>query len=77
MLVNTNVKLQMTVEIALPALSSLCSVSDYYLFNGDEVKICIKVLECSSCSPFSSLCKVYSARFLSCEVFLSLFSSLF
>ena len=29
MLVNTNVKLQMTVEIALPALSSLCSVSDY------------------------------------------------
>ena len=44
MLVNTNVKLQMTVEIALPALSSLCSVSDYiYLFNNDPVKICIKV----------------------------------
>ena len=43
MLVNTNVKLQMTVEIALPALSSLCSVSDYYLFNDDQVKICINV----------------------------------
>ena len=44
MLVNTNVKLQMTVEIALPALSSLCSVSDYvYLFNNDPIKICIKV----------------------------------
>ena len=41
---NTNVKLQMTVEIALPALSSLCSVSDYiYLFNNDPIKICIKV----------------------------------
>ena len=43
MLVNTNVKLQMTVEIALPALSSLYSVSDYYLFNDDQLKICIKV----------------------------------
>ena len=43
MLVNTNVKQQMTVEIALPALSSLCSVSDYYLFNNDPIKICIKV----------------------------------
>ena len=44
MLVNTNVKLQMTVEIALPALSSLCAVSDYYfIFNDDQVKICIKV----------------------------------
>ena len=40
--VNTSVKLQMTVEIALPALSSLYSVSDYYLFNDDRVKICIK-----------------------------------
>ena len=44
MLANTNVKLQMTVEIALLALSSLCSVSDYYyLFNNHQVKICIKV----------------------------------
>ena len=43
MLMNTNVKLQMTVEVALPALSSLCSVSDYYLFNDDRVKKCIKV----------------------------------
>ena len=43
MLVNTNVKLQMTVEVALPAISSLCYVSDYYLFNHDRVKICIKV----------------------------------
>ena len=43
MLVNTNVKLQMTLEVALPARSSLCSVSDYYLFNDDRVKICIKV----------------------------------
>ena len=43
MLLNTNVKQQMTVEIALPALSSLYSVSDYYLFNDDQVKICIKV----------------------------------
>ena len=43
MLVNTNVKLQMTVEVALPARSSLCSVSDYYLFNDDRVKICLKV----------------------------------
>ena len=43
MLLNTNVKRQMTVEIALPALSSLYSVSDYYLFNDDQVKICIKV----------------------------------
>ena len=33
----------MTVGIALLALSSLCSVSDYYLFNDDRVKICIKV----------------------------------
>ena len=39
MLVNTNVKLQMTVERALPALSSLCSVSDYYLYSNDQVKI--------------------------------------
>ena len=31
MLVNTYVKLQMSVEIALPAFSSLYSVSDYYL----------------------------------------------
>ena len=37
--VNTSVKLQMTVEIALPALSSLYSVSDYYLFNDDQVRI--------------------------------------
>ena len=43
MLVNTNAKLQMTVEIALPALSSLCSVSDYYLCNDYRVKKCIKV----------------------------------
>ena len=43
MLVNTNVKLQMTVEMALPALSSLYYVSDYYLFNDDQIKICIKV----------------------------------
>ena len=43
-LVNTYVKLQMTVEKALPALSSLCYVSDYYLFNDDrDKKICIKV----------------------------------
>ena len=43
MLVNTYVKLQMSVEIALPEFSSLYSVSDYYLFNDDRVKICIKV----------------------------------
>ena len=42
-MVNTNVKLQMTVEIALPALSSLCSVSDCYLNNNHQVVICIKV----------------------------------
>ena len=39
---NTYVKLQMSVEIAPPALSSLYSVSNYYLFNDDRVKICIK-----------------------------------
>ena len=44
MLVNTYVKLQTTVEKALPAPSSLCYVSDYYLFNDDRVKkICVKV----------------------------------
>ena len=38
MLVNTYVKLQTTVEKALPAPSSLYYVSDYYLFNDDRVK---------------------------------------
>ena len=48
MLVNTNVKLQMTVEIALPALSSLCSVSDHYSFNDDRVKNLVNLSEFAS-----------------------------